>query len=93
MAMMIKSSSAMLLMLIVVTAMTETARSQTCSSELSNLSVCAPFVVSGGGQNIMPSAECCTSLQQVDRGCLCNTLRITAQIPAACNLPPVTCGS
>ncbi|KAL8160252.1 hypothetical protein V2J09_001789 [Rumex salicifolius] len=67
-------------------------RSQSsCVSELSNLNVCAPFVVPGNNAN--PNAGCCGALQAVDHDCLCNTMRIIAQLPSKCNVPPVTCSN
>ncbi|XP_009783380.1 protein 108-like [Nicotiana sylvestris] len=64
----------------------------TCSVSLNNLNVCAPFVVPGT-TNPTPSADCCSALQSVDHECLCNTLRISARLPAQCNLPPLSCAA
>ncbi|GFY83240.1 hypothetical protein Acr_03g0000140 [Actinidia rufa] len=64
---------------------------QTCSDELGNLNVCAPFVVPDAGST-GPGSDCCSALQAVDHDCFCSTLRIAAQIPAKCNLPPLSCG-
>ncbi|KAL1550773.1 stamen-specific protein FIL1-like [Salvia divinorum] len=61
----------------------------TCSSALSTLNVCTPFVVPGAVGN--PSSDCCGALQSIDRDCLCSTLRVASRIPAQCNLPPFTC--
>ncbi|KAL1550772.1 stamen-specific protein FIL1-like [Salvia divinorum] len=63
----------------------------TCSSALSTLNVCTPFVVPGAVGN--PSSDCCGALQSIDRDCLCSTLRVASRIPAQCNLPPFTCPS
>lgn len=60
------------------------------SGTISDLDVCAPFVVPGA-TNTNPSADCCATLQSIDHDCYCNTLRITAQIPTHCNLPPLSC--
>lgn len=62
----------------------------TCPSELSNLTVCAPFVVPGAGPTTAGS-ECCTALQTVGHECLCNTLRIVARLPSQCGLPSISC--
>ncbi|KAK4363132.1 hypothetical protein RND71_018373 [Anisodus tanguticus] len=64
----------------------------TCSASLSNLNVCAPFVVPGTA-NPSPSADCCSALQSVDHECFCNTLRISARLPSLCNLPPLSCAA
>ncbi|KAK7314986.1 hypothetical protein VNO77_33518 [Canavalia gladiata] len=66
------------------------AQTNTCTSELSDLNVCAPFVVPGA-PNTNPSSSCCNALQAVDRDCLCNTIRISSQLPSQCQLPPLTC--
>lgn len=63
----------------------------TCSSSLSTLNVCAPYVVPGASSN--PSSECCGALQAVTHDCLCSTLRIASRIPVQCNLPPLNCGT
>jgi len=82
------------LVLLVVGNVSLMARAQrnACTTELSNLNVCAPFVVPGAS-NTRPSATCCNALQAVDRGCLCNTLRIASQLPSQCRLPTLTCGT
>ncbi|KOM54961.1 hypothetical protein LR48_Vigan10g085300 [Vigna angularis] len=83
-----------LLVLLVVGNVSLMARAQrsACTTELSNLNVCAPFVVPGSS-NTRPSSTCCNALQAVDRDCLCNTLRIASQLPSQCRLPSVTCGN
>ncbi|XP_061374518.1 protein 108-like [Gastrolobium bilobum] len=64
----------------------------TCSNQLSNLNVCAPFVVPGA-PNTNPSVGCCNALEAVDRDCLCSTIRIAFQLPNQCQLPPIAdCG-
>ncbi|XP_061359887.1 protein MEN-8-like [Gastrolobium bilobum] len=63
-----------------------------CSNQLSNLNVCAPFVVPGA-PNTNPSAECCGALGALNHDCLCNTLRIAAQLPSECQLPSLRCGN
>ncbi|KAL2334639.1 hypothetical protein Fmac_015852 [Flemingia macrophylla] len=68
------------------------AQSSTCTNELSNLNVCAPFVVPGAA-NTNPSATCCNALHSVDRECLCNTIRVASQLPTQCQLPPLACGT
>ncbi|KAM3324233.1 protein like [Capsicum chacoense] len=65
-------------------------QSQTCTPSLTSLNVCAPFVVPGAPS---ASAECCTALQSINHGCMCDTMRIAAQIPAQCNLPPLSCAA
>ncbi|GAV72489.1 LTP_2 domain-containing protein [Cephalotus follicularis] len=83
----------LLLLLIALAVQTHMAQAQTsCTSELSNLNVCAPFVVPGA-TNTNPSADCCGALQSVQHDCLCNTLRIAARLPSQCNLPPLSCGN
>ncbi|KAK7364301.1 hypothetical protein VNO80_12854 [Phaseolus coccineus] len=68
------------------------AQSSACTNELSNLNVCAPFVVPGAS-NTKPSATCCNALQAMDRDCLCNTLRIASQLPSQCQIQSLTCGT
>lgn len=77
--------------LVLVQTQTAEAQSGSCASELTNLNVCAPFVVPGS-TNSKPSADCCGALQAVETDCLCNTLRVAARIPTQCNLPPIACG-
>ncbi|OVA14153.1 Bifunctional inhibitor/plant lipid transfer protein/seed storage helical domain [Macleaya cordata] len=84
-------SAALLLILMALSAEIKTVRSQSCVGQLSNLNTCAPFVVPG--QSAIPSAECCSALQEVDQGCLCSTLQIAARMPVACRLPAITCGN
>ncbi|TKY45129.1 MEN-8 protein [Spatholobus suberectus] len=88
------SQIAVLLLLLVVAHGTQMAKAQssTCSSQLSNLNVCAPFVVPGA-PNTSPSATCCSAIQAVDRGCLCNTMRIAFQLPSQCQIPSLACGT
>ncbi|RHN81866.1 putative bifunctional inhibitor/plant lipid transfer protein/seed storage helical [Medicago truncatula] len=64
----------------------------TCPTQLSNLNVCAPFVVPGS-PNTNPSPDCCTALQSTNPDCLCNTLRIASQLTSQCNLPSFGCGN
>lgn len=66
------------------------AQGTNCSGTMSDLNVCAPFVVPGA-TNTNPSADCCATLQSIDHDCYCNTLQIAAQIPTLCNLPPLSC--
>ncbi|KAF3641063.1 Stamen-specific protein FIL1 [Capsicum annuum] len=79
-----------LLAVVLQSAVIECQGQMTCSASLSNLNVCAPFVVPGL-TNPNPSAECCTAIQSVDHDCFCNTLRISARLPSQCNLPPLSC--
>ncbi|RDX68839.1 Protein MEN-8, partial [Mucuna pruriens] len=81
------------LVLLVVTQGTQMARAQSssCSNQLSNLNVCAPYVVPGAAIT-NPSATCCTALQAIDPNCLCNTIRISSQLPSQCQIPPLSCG-
>ncbi|KAL1816414.1 hypothetical protein ACET3Z_018988 [Daucus carota] len=65
------------------------AQGSVCSGTLGSLNTCAPYVVPGA--NNSPSPECCAALHSVDHDCYCNTLRIAAQIPTQCNLPPLSC--
>lgn len=89
------SQISVLLILLVVahhgTQMTK-AQSGACTSELSNLNVCASFVVPGAA-NTKPSATCCNALQAVDHDCLCSTIRIASQLPSQCQIPPLACGN
>ncbi|XP_041008044.1 stamen-specific protein FIL1 [Juglans microcarpa x Juglans regia] len=85
-------SQVAVLMLVVLAVQTQTAQAQmSCPAELSNLNVCAPYVVPGAA-NVVPSSECCSALQSVQHDCLCSTLRIASQLPAQCNVPAVSCG-
>ncbi|KAL5727669.1 Guanine nucleotide-binding protein alpha-3 subunit [Ranunculus cassubicifolius] len=89
-----KSVSSSVALVLIITAMavqTMKVSSQECSAQLTTLNTCAPFVVPGAN-GATPSSDCCNALQGVNHDCLCNTLRIAAQIPAACNLPALTCG-
>ncbi|OIV98918.1 hypothetical protein TanjilG_07353 [Lupinus angustifolius] len=86
----LRSEVAVLLFLI-MTLGSDVAKAQNaCTSHLSNLNVCAPFVVPGAAA--APSAGCCEALQAVNRDCLCNTLRIASQLPSQCQLPSLGCG-
>lgn len=66
------------------------AMGQSCPAQLSNLNVCAPFVVPGAPATA-PSSDCCNALQSVSHDCLCSTLRIASSLPAACRIPPLSC--
>ncbi|PON50836.1 FHY3/FAR1 family [Parasponia andersonii] len=79
-------------LVIAVVVMAQTAEAQVCSSQLSNLNVCAPFVVPGSA-NPQPSSNCCSALGAVNHDCLCNTLRIASRLPALCNIPALACGT
>lgn len=68
------------------------AQGRSCSADLGNLNVCAPFVLPGA-TNSKPSTECCSALQSIDHGCICDTLRIASQIPSQCSLPPLACSA
>ncbi|KAB2011817.1 hypothetical protein ES319_D09G046000v1 [Gossypium barbadense] len=85
-------AAAILVLLTVVAVQTQTAKAQSCSTELTNLNVCAPFVVPGATQT-NPSPDCCAALQSVQHDCLCSTLSIASRLPSQCNLPPLTCGN
>ncbi|PKA52771.1 Protein MEN-8 [Apostasia shenzhenica] len=93
-AMKTKTLSAFLVVLLAVAGAGRQAAAQTanCSAGLSDLTVCAPFVVPGaaGGPPI-PSAQCCSALKGVNRECLCNTLDIISKLPSTCSLPAVSC--
>ncbi|KAJ7970000.1 stamen-specific protein FIL1-like [Quillaja saponaria] len=89
----LSSQAAVLLLLLLALGMeTKTAKAQTCASQLTNLNVCAPFVVPGA-TNTNPSADCCGALQAVPHDCICNTLRIASRLPSQCNLPALTCSN
>lgn len=66
----------------------EAQTSQSCSSQLTNLEVCAPFALPGAAP---PSDGCCSALSTVNNDCLCNTLRIVSRMPALCNVGRVNC--
>ncbi|XVE58597.1 hypothetical protein DITRI_Ditri04bG0182300 [Diplodiscus trichospermus] len=90
-----QAAAAALLVLLAVAALqtkTANAQPQSCTTELTNLNVCAPFVVPGAGQAI-PTPDCCGALQAVQHECLCSTLRIASQLPSRCNLPALDCGT
>ncbi|PSS33103.1 Stamen-specific protein, partial [Actinidia chinensis var. chinensis] len=61
---------------------------QSCSAQLGNLNLCAPFVLPGAAN---PSAECCNALQAVGHECLCNTIRVSTRLPTQCNLSSISC--
>ncbi|KAK8686616.1 hypothetical protein V6N13_125639 [Hibiscus sabdariffa] len=86
------SSAAILVLLTVAAVQTQTAKAQSCTTELTNLNVCAPFVVPGATQTT-PSPDCCAALQSVQHDCFCSTLIIASRLPSQCNLPPLTCGN
>ncbi|KAI4294984.1 hypothetical protein MLD38_040743 [Melastoma candidum] len=81
---------AVLVAAVIHTQHVQQAQGQSCPSELSNLNMCAPFVVPGSS-NLIPSAKCCSALRLVHHGCLCNTLRIASHLPSMCQLPPLAC--
>ncbi|KAL5718431.1 hypothetical protein ACHQM5_011333 [Ranunculus cassubicifolius] len=82
-----------LVMLISMATLTQ-AQDPTCNAQLTNLNVCVPFIVPGTGSSpSTPSPSCCSALQQIDHICICNALRVTAQLPAQCNLPALSCPS
>lgn len=86
-----QAQAALLLLLVALAAQAQMSLSQSCSAQLSNLNICAPFVVPGAA-NTNPSTECCGALQSVQQDCLCNTLRIASRLPSQCNLPAHSCG-
>ncbi|MCL7025760.1 hypothetical protein MKW94_016399 [Papaver nudicaule] len=86
------TSAALFLILVTLGAEIKSVQSQTCMQDITNLNVCAQFVLPGQGV-ALPSTECCSALQRVDPSCICNTLRIAARIPRACSLPALTCGN
>lgn len=83
-----KSLVVMLLLVAVLVGQAQ-AQPQSCSTQLSNLNNCAPFVLPGATN---PSAECCGALGAVQQDCLCSTLRIASTLPSLCHLPPLSCG-
>ncbi|KAK9103401.1 hypothetical protein Sjap_020655 [Stephania japonica] len=91
----VKKCSVSLMLLVVVLcgialqAQVGESQQNNCSTELSTLTTCAPFVIPG--QPTTPSSDCCAALQTVDHDCICNTLRVAARIPTACSLPPLNC--
>ncbi|XVF53659.1 hypothetical protein PTKIN_Ptkin05aG0116500 [Pterospermum kingtungense] len=92
-----KSGVTVLIVLLAVVAaeqsqMAKAQSGQSCTNQLANLNVCAPFVVPGATLTT-PSSECCGALQSVQHDCICSTLRISSQLPSQCNLPPLTCGN
>ncbi|XWS50580.1 hypothetical protein CRYUN_Cryun12cG0098900 [Craigia yunnanensis] len=83
-------AAALLLLLAVAAVQTQTAKAQSCTNELTNLNVCAPFVVPGATET-NPSSDCCGAIRSVQHDCLCSTLRIASRLPSQCNLPPLNC--
>ncbi|XP_022968421.1 stamen-specific protein FIL1 [Cucurbita pepo subsp. pepo] len=79
-----------LLLLVSVLLWQSQAQAQSCSTQLSNLNGCAPFVLPGASN---PSPECCAALGAVQQDCLCSTLRISSTLPSLCRLPPLSCGT
>ncbi|XP_039029068.1 stamen-specific protein FIL1-like [Hibiscus syriacus] len=84
------AAAALLVLLTVAAVRTQTAKAQSCTTQLTNLNVCAPFVVPGATQT-NPSPDCCAALQSVQHDCFCSTLSIASRLPSQCNLPPLTC--
>ncbi|XVF50776.1 hypothetical protein PTKIN_Ptkin04bG0130700 [Pterospermum kingtungense] len=88
----LQAAAAALLVLVAVAAVqSQTVKAQSCVTELSNLNVCAPFVLPGTSDTTTPSPACCGALQSVQHDCICSTLRISSQLPSRCNLPPLNC--
>ncbi|CAL1393034.1 unnamed protein product [Linum trigynum] len=81
---------AIVLALAVVGTQVTVAEAQACPVQLSNLNVCALFVMPGAAT---PSSECCSALQSVQQYSLCITVQITARLPSLCNLSPVGCST
>ncbi|PKI35794.1 stamen-specific protein FIL1 [Punica granatum] len=77
-------------MLVIQGYLIDQAMSQSCPAQLSNLNVCAPFVVPGA-PTTAPSSDCCNALQSVSHDCLCSTLRIASRLPTQCQIPPLSC--
>ncbi|KAI3909482.1 hypothetical protein MKW92_049105 [Papaver armeniacum] len=87
------SSAALFLILMTLGAEIKSVRSQSCIQDITNLNACASFFLPGQA-DALPTAECCSALQQVDQDCICNTVRIAARIPIACHLPELlSCGN
>ncbi|CAL1405027.1 unnamed protein product [Linum trigynum] len=89
----LKYSAATTLLLAIVVALAVVVvvqAQQACPVQLSNLNVCAPFVLPGAAA---PSSECCSALQSVQQDCMCSTLQITARLPSLCKLPPIGCAA
>lgn len=88
-------AAALLLVVMIGLALVENqiaeAQGGSCMADLTHLNVCAPFVFPGSDNK--PSSDCCSAIQAMETTCLCNTLRIAAQIPTQCNLPPLSCGN
>ncbi|CAM8900565.1 unnamed protein product [Rhodiola kirilowii] len=85
------TKTAIMFLLLVAFCLGQQAQAQdttTCSSQLSTLSVCSPFLAPNAGN---PSTECCGALRAVPRDCVCSTLRISARLPTSCSLPPLDC--
>ncbi|CAN1158886.1 Protein MEN-8 [Linum perenne] len=82
-----KSVAAMVLIVVAIAAAVE-AQTPGCPVQLSNLNVCAPFVLPGAAA---PSTECCSAIKSVQTDCLCSTLQITARLPSLCSLPSIAC--
>eukprot|EP00268_Persea_americana_P055011 TRINITY_DN63608_c0_g1_i1.p1 TRINITY_DN63608_c0_g1~~TRINITY_DN63608_c0_g1_i1.p1 ORF type:complete len:100 (+),score=14.41 TRINITY_DN63608_c0_g1_i1:39-302(+) len=83
------SRALLILLLVTVVTHDQVAQAQNCTTELVNLSPCAPYAIPG---STSPSPQCCSSIKAVDHNCLCNTINIVSKLPALCSLPPITCG-
>ncbi|XP_015087431.1 protein 108 [Solanum pennellii] len=79
-----------LLVIVLQSGVIECQPQQSCTASLTGLNVCAPFLVPGSPT---ASTECCNAVQSINHDCMCNTMRIAAQIPAQCNLPPLSCSA
>ncbi|KAI3869431.1 hypothetical protein MKX03_020985 [Papaver bracteatum] len=87
------TSAAVFLILMTLGAEIKSVRSQSCIQDITNLNVCASYFLPGQA-DALPTAECCSDLQQVGDNCICNTVRMLAGLPRACHLPELlTCGN
>ncbi|XP_026410057.1 protein MEN-8-like [Papaver somniferum] len=87
------SSAALFLILMTLGAEIKSVRSQSCIQDITNRNVCASYFLPGQA-DALPTADCCSALQQVGDNCICNTVRILAGLPRACDLPELlTCGN
>ncbi|KAI3957227.1 hypothetical protein MKW98_012102 [Papaver atlanticum] len=87
------SSAALFLIPMTFGAEIKSVRSQSCLQDITNLNACASFFLPGQA-DALPTAECCSAVQQVDQNCICNTVRIIARLPSACHLPEFfSCGN
>nr|Q40227.2 RecName: Full=Protein LIM3; Flags: Precursor [Lilium longiflorum] len=78
-------------LLVVLATQSEIGLAQNCSAAIGGLMSCGPYVLPGN--QLTPSTQCCSAIQAVNHGCLCETINIISSLPGHCSLPPVSCGT